>query len=198
MNKKQLIDELRYEGFSEKIIKAFERIRREDFVLDEWKDSAYINEALPLVKGATISQPYTIAFMLDLLKLDRLKENAKILEIGSGSGYVLALIDKICNCRIYGIEIIEELVKKSKLLLRNKKNIKIVQGNGLKHAGEFGSYDRILVSAAADDIPENLIEHLNENGIIVSPVRNSIFQIRKNKKINIKEYPGFVFVPLIK
>ena len=111
MNKQQLIQELKKEGFSDKILKAFETIKREDFIPEKFKEYAYENESLPIEEGATISQPYTIAFMLNLLEL---KDNQKILEIGSGSGYVLALINEISkNSEIYGIERIKGLVESS-------------------------------------------------------------------------------------
>ncbi|MBS3075236.1 protein-L-isoaspartate(D-aspartate) O-methyltransferase [Candidatus Pacearchaeota archaeon] len=196
MNKQQLIQELKKEGFSDKILKAFETIKREDFIPEKFKEYAYENEPLPIEEGATISQPYTIAFMLNLLEL---KDNQKILEIGSGSGYVLALINEISkNSEIYGIERIKGLVESSKKILKDGKNIQIIQGDGSKGLKEKAPFDRILVSASADKIPESLFEQLSKNGILVLPVQNSIFQIKKiNNQIIEKEFRGFVFVPLI-
>jgi len=229
MNKKQLIEILRKEGFSEKILKAFNKVKREDFIPQNLKEYAYENEPLPIGYGQTISQPYTIAFMLNLLELDKLnnktkisnakklkadeyelrgertennkklsKNKLKILEIGSGSGHVLALMNEICrNCKIYGIERIKQLVEKSKKVLKNKKNIKIICKDGSKGI-KNKKFDRILISAACSKIPEHLYSQLNENGIIVASVKNSIFQIKKeNGKIKIKEFYGFVFVPLV-
>ncbi|MDP2926333.1 MAG: protein-L-isoaspartate(D-aspartate) O-methyltransferase [Nanoarchaeota archaeon] len=195
MDKKQLLEELKSEGFSEDIIKAFEQVKREDFVPENLKEFSYIDEPLSIGKGQTISQPYTIAFMLNLLEL---KDNLKILEIGSGSGYVLALINELSkNSKIYGIERIKELAEISREVLKNK-NTEIVHGDGSKGLKQHALYDRILVSAAADKIPKKLLEQLNYNGILVIPVRNSIISIKKLYRENkIKEYPGFVFVPLI-
>jgi len=196
MNKKELIESLRYHGFSEKIIRAFEKIKREEFLPEKEKKYAYEDTALPIGYMQTISQPYTIAFMLDLLEL---KDEQKILEVGSGSGYVLALISKISkNSEIFGIERIKELAENSRTKLEKYRNIKIIYGGGFKGLKEEAPFDRILVSASAEEIPEALIKQLKYNGVLVSPVGGSILKIKKTKKENkIEEYPGFVFVPLI-
>jgi len=196
MDKRELLDRLRREGFSKKIIDAFEKVKREEFIPNGLKDYAYENEPLPIGYGQTISQPYTIAFMLNLLEL---RDNLKILEIGSGSGYVLALINEISkNSRIYGIERIKGLVDKSRRALREEKNIIIVCGDGSRGLRKHAPYDRILISASAKKMPEHLYSQLKDDGIIVASVGNSIFQIKKKKnKIEVREFPGFVFVPLI-
>lgn len=197
MDKKELIISLKKEGFSDKILKAFSKIKRERFLPKNLRKHAYEDTPLPIGGGATISQPYTIAFMLSLLEL---KDNLKILEIGSGSGYVLALINEISrNSKIYGIERIKILVENSGKIIKSK-NIKIIYGDGSKGLKKSAPFDRILISAACPNFPENLYDQLNEEGIIVASVKNSIFQIKKdkNKKIEIREFPGFVFVPLLK
>ncbi len=194
MNKEDLIKILKSDGFSKKTIEAFEKVNREDFTPKEFKEFAYENEPIHLAKESTISQPSTIAFMLDLLEL---KDNLKILEIGSGSGYVLALINEISkNSKIYGIEIISELVKKSKHILEKNKNIKIIEGNGSKGLKEYAPFDRILISAEANEIPQ-ILDQLKENGILVVPIENSIWKIKTNPLIK-EEFPGFIFVPLKK
>ena len=257
MNKTQLLEELKSEGFSNFIINSFEKVKRGLFVPKEFKESAYLNQPIPIAPGATVSQPYTIAFMLNLLEFDKLTNNEKIsnklvndktnkrddfmnleaskqdlqseqqksqhlkgrelditnknkikiLEIGSGSGYVLALIDEILkfqnlqnflSIEIYGIERINELVKKSRQILNKNKNIIIINKDGSRGLKEHAPFDRILVSAAFEKIPENLFEQLKNNGILVTPVKNSIFQFKKvNNKIQKKEFPGFVFVPVV-
>jgi protein-L-isoaspartate(D-aspartate) O-methyltransferase len=195
MNKRQLIRFLNNQKFPERIIKAFEKIRREDFISKEYKKIAYENIPLSIGHKQTISQPYTIAFMLFLLELDNFQ---RILEIGSGSGYVLALINEISkNSEIYGIERIKEIAKNSKKVLKNE-NISIIIKDGSKGLKEKSPFDRILVSATSKEIPQKLIVQLKEGGILVAPVRNSIIQIKKFRNENkIKEFPGFVFVPLI-
>ena len=247
MNKNQLLEELRSHKFPELIIKAFEKVKREKFIPREFRDYAYMNEPLPLEKGATISQPYTIAFMLNLLELDGLTyknklingmdryeksskreifkhsksqkfevtdirrvasreprfPGLKILEIGSGSGYVLALINdilklrKIKDYKIYGLEIINELVKNSKKILRNKK-IKIIKTDGSKGLKSKSPFDRIIASASFGEIPSSLFAQLKERGILVTPVRDSIYKFKKiNGRVETEEFPGFVFVPVV-
>ena len=198
MNKPQLLKSLEQQGFSPKIINAFEKIKREDFIPKNQKQYAYEDYPLPLSEkyGSTISQPSVVAFMLKLLELT---DNQKILEIGSGSGYVLALMNEISkNSKIYGIERIEELVEKSSNVLKSKRDIIVICGDGSKGLKEHAPYDRILISAAAPEIPKHLYTQLKDNGIMVCPVRNSIYQIkREGLRLEKKEYPGFVFVPLV-
>lgn len=195
MNKEQLLVYLSREGFDQKIVSAFERVAREDFLDKSLVSQAYQNIALPLQSGATISQPYTIAFMLDLLEL---KAGQKILEIGSGCGYVLALLNQLVpEAQLYGLEIIESLAKKSQKLLDDFSNIKIITASGSKGYAPAAPYDRILISAAAGKMPTQIYSQLKEGGILVCPVANSIWQIKKiREKIISREFPGFVFVPL--
>jgi|SRR3989344_2313578 len=197
MNKKQLIESLRGERFNDKIINAFLKVPREKFIFKELEKFAYEDIALPLEFGATISQPHTIAFMLNLLEL---KKGYKILEIGSGCGYVLALLYEITKEEIYGIEVIRSLAEKSRKVLKNLRyaKIKVINKNGYFGLKEKAPFDRILISAASDKIPEHLYDQLNNGGIMVVPVRNSIFRIKKGKgRIESEEFPGFAFVPLI-
>lgn len=194
MDKPQLLASLKAHGFSQQILNAFKKVPREDFIPANLQQYAYEDNALLLEKGATISQPYTIAFMLNLLEL---KPKQKILEIGSGCGYVLALLSEITDGKTYGIEIISSLVEKSKNYLSKYKNIQVFAKDGSQGLKEKAPFDRILISAAAAKIPEHLYPQLKDNGILVTPVLNSIVQIKKEKgKIKIKEFSGFVFVPL--
>lgn len=202
MSKSELIESLRKGGFSENILKAFEKVNRERFIPEHYKSYSYNDEALPIGHGQTISQPYTIAFMLSLLELGKSNGNGiKILEVGSGSGYVLALISEICKTKkshVIGVERVKELAEKSAQILKNYKNIKIIGGNAFNLISKLGKFDRILISAAYDTVSKVFIEHLKERGILVMPVKNSIFQIKNTKKgIVKKEFSGFVFVPLI-
>jgi len=196
MNKKDLIRFLKNQNFPDKIISAFEKIKREDFISKNLKEKAYEDLPLPIGSNQTISQPYTIAFMLTLLEL---QNNQKILEVGSGSGYVLALINEISkNSQIYGIERVKELFDKSKKVLKKEENIKIIHDNGLKGLQKEAPFDRILASAAAKEIPSELVKQLKIGGTLVIPVRNIIVQLKKFTNENqIKEFPGFAFVPLI-
>ena len=196
MNKEELINSLKGQGFSPLVINAFYHVEREKFVPENLQGYAYEDIPLPIETGATISQPSTVAFMLDILEI---KSDSKILEIGSGSGYALALISFLTNNDIYGVEINQRLAVKSKNILENEKRIHVINKSGVNGLPEHATYDRILVSAAFLSINKvrNLLSQLKDNGILVAPVGNTIYKRKKeNGKITEKEFPGFVFVPM--
>ena len=203
MNQKQiLLENLKEKLFSKEILSAFEKVKRENFVPENMKDRAYEDTALPIGFKQAISQPYTIATMFSLLKI---KKGQKILEIGSGCGYVLALLSEIVGRKgkVFGIEIIQNLFEESKKNLKNYKNIKVYFGDGKLGLPEEKPFDAIIISAAYNKIPERLIEQLKENGIITAPLGNkygqSLVVFKKiNGKLKLKkEIPGFIFVPLV-
>jgi len=183
-----------------KIIEAFKKVDREEFVLDEFKHKAYSDIALPIIAGQTISQPTTIMIMTQTLEP---KENDKILEIGAGSGYQAALLSYLCK-KVYTIERLPELVSfaRHNLNRANIKNVEVIEGDGTLGYEKEAPYDKIIVTAASPKIPKALIEQLKENGIIVIPVGAS-FSCRMIKAEKIKgklkeEFLGyFSFVPLI-
>lgn len=199
MEKEALIESLKKKGYDSEIIKAFTLVRRENFIPENLRGYAYEDISLPIETGATISQPSTIAFMLSILDL---KPGIKILEIGSGSGYSLALMSEIIKeGSIYGLEIIKRLAVKSSSILFEDKKIKIYNKEGSIGLPKFAPFDRILISASCPDmrIPYNIVEQLSEGGILVAAVKQSLFQIKKEKgKLIEKEYPGFAFIPLRK
>ena len=197
MEKEKLSDSLRRKGFSDAVVNAIAKVKREDFVPERLAAYAYEDIALPTEDGSTISQPSTIAFMLDKLEL---KQGQKVLEIGSGSGYVLALISEIIkDGKIYGIERLMSLAVSSKKILARDSNIEIIHRNGFSGLPEKGPFERILISASADKIPRHLYPQLKDPGIMVAAVKQSIFKIKKeNGEVTEKEFPGFAFVPLIK
>ncbi len=186
---------------SPKIIEAFQKIDRKYFVPDDLIDLIYIDRPLPIGKDQTISQPSTVAFMLEHLEP---KEGDKILDIGSGSGWTTALLCQIAGERgsVQGVERVDELVEKGQ---KNLEKLNFKQNCSIQKAGEkLGipgeEFDKILVSASAKEIPKELFSQLKIGGILVIPVQNSIFRFKKisDDKVEAKEYPGFVFVPLIK
>jgi len=197
VTKELLLETLRKKGTPEPIIAAFDKIKRENFVPEHLIGYAYDDMALPVEEGSTLSQPSTVAFMLSLLEP---KPESRILEIGSGSGYVLALLSEIASQgKVYGIEILKSLAVVSKSRLADKANVEIFNRDGSNGLPEFAPYDRILISASCPEIPKNLLEQLKDPGIMVAAVKQSIIQIKKENGLVIeKEFPGFAFVPLVK
>ncbi|MCF7888645.1 MAG: methyltransferase domain-containing protein [Victivallales bacterium] len=194
--KKQLISHLERQGFSEEIIKAFSEVPRENYVSHSYIPFAYSDTALPLTDGSTISQPSTIAFMLELLDLTK---KCSVLEIGSGCGYVLDLIDSITNGgKIFGVEINETVTDEAVEHLREKNNIEIFCQDGKNGLPEYAPFDRIIISAACPELPLHLLEQVNDSGIIVASVKDSIFKITKQgNSYSAEEHYGFRFVPLV-
>jgi len=189
---------------SESVKQAFLAVKRESFMPAHLQSAAYSDEALPIGLGQTISQPSTIATMLELLQVQK---GNKVLEIGAGSAYVLALLSELAGekGKIYGIEILPELKQRAEKILEkcNCKNIKLKVGDGTLGWKEKAPFDRVLISAACPYVPKPLIEQLAENGRIVAPVGDKYTQmmniIKRIKGQVIKEEfleNYFVFVPL--
>jgi len=198
---RNLIDNLINSGAlrSSNITEAFTNVDRVDFVQDPTASDVYGDYPLPIGYGQTISQPTTVAMMLEMLEP---KKEQKILDIGTGSGWTTALLGFIAgeSGSVTGVERVAELVKYGNKNLQkyNFKNVKIIQAQDkLGVVGE--KFDRILVSAAADKFPSELAEQLKVDGKLVIPVQNSIYEVTKNKdgKLEGVEYYGFTFVPLI-
>jgi protein-L-isoaspartate(D-aspartate) O-methyltransferase len=200
-----LIDSLIQEGWlkTERIIEAFRKIRRVDFLPENIKDLAELNEALPIGFGQTISQPLVVAFMLELLEP---KPGEKILDIGSGSGWTSALLAEIGGerGRVIAIEVIRELkdfgeenTKKYDFIRQGR--VKFIYGDGSKGYQREAPFDKILASASAEKIPKAWREQIKIGGRIVTPIGSSIWLfIRKSEQeFEEIEYPGFVFVPLV-
>jgi len=189
---------------SDNIKKAFLQIKRENFVPQKMRQFSYEDSPLPLGEGQTISQPQTIALMLELLNA---KEAMKVLEIGSGSGYVLALLSKIVgkSGSVYGVEIDQKLaeISKNNLAIEGIKNAHITLGDGAFGWAQNAPYDRILISCACPFIPKELFNELSEDGRIIAPVGDSAMQImeimvKKNGAPIKKTVEGeiFTFVPM--
>jgi protein-L-isoaspartate(D-aspartate) O-methyltransferase len=200
-----LIDSLVREGWlkTPKIIEAFEKIKRADFLTENLKNLSELNEALPIGYNQTISQPLVVAFMLELLAP---KEGEKILDVGSGSGWTTALLAQIVGekGKVIGMEIVPELVKFGKKNVGKynfieKGIVEIILGDGSKGYEKEAPFDKILVSAEAKRCYPSWKEQLKVGGRIVTPISNSIWLFIKRSEENFeeKEFPGFVFVPLI-
>ena len=219
-----LIDSLIGGGWlkTPRIIEAFRRIKRVDFLPKDLEDLAELNEALPIGYGQTISQPLVVAFMLEQLEP---KEGDKILDIGSGSGWTSALLKEIVGKkgRVIAIDIIPELVEFGKknvakynflapyrtegsgagiekgLPAGRQGIVEFICTDGSKGYKKEAPYDKILASASAQSLPQAWKEQLKIGGRIVTPIDTSIWVfIKKNEEeFEEYEYPGFVFVPLV-
>lgn len=201
--RERLIADLMLEGIKdEKVLEAFSKVPRHLFVPKEMLNESYLNIALPIGYGQTISQPYTIAVMLEALEL---KEGDKVLEVGTGSGYNAALISCIIGRkgRLFTTEIVPELAEQSrkKLAEFGLRNVKVVVTDGSLGYEKEKLYDAIIVTAACREVPPPLLEQLKNNGMLVAPVghlyEQEMLKIRKSKgKLDIKNLGFFVFVPL--
>lgn len=191
-----------YDIEDERVIEAIRSIPRELFVPDEFKDYAYVDSALPIGYGQTISQPSLVAYMTQLLELDKNKE---VLEIGIGSGYQTALLAKLAK-KVYTVEIIEKLQKRAKEILDNLglDNIEYKIGNGYEGWEEYAPYDAIMVTAAPPEIPEKLLEQLKDKGRMVIPVgkpgHTQVLKliIREGDKFIEEDLQYVRFVPMVK
>ncbi len=199
----KLINEMISKGVLQtpKIINAFEKIDRKYFVPQEFADLTYIDRPLPIGENQTISQPSTVAFMLELLQAD---QGDTILDIGSGSAWTTAILCYIVGDTgtVLGLERVDTLVKIGQNNLAqfhfdNHCKIQKADADSLGISGK--EFDKILVSASAPEIPSELFAQLKLNGILLIPIKNSIFKFTKINETHIEsqEFPDFVFVPLI-
>ncbi|MBU0546657.1 MAG: protein-L-isoaspartate O-methyltransferase [Patescibacteria group bacterium] len=197
-----LIENLIQQGWlkTPRIINAFKKIKREDFLTEEIKNFAELDEALPIGFGQTISQPLVVAFMLEQLNP---KAGDKILDIGSGSGWTSALLAEIVGNQ--GKVIATEIIPKLKELGEKNaakhgfKTIDFICADGSRGYEKEAPFDNILASASAQELPLVWKKQLKIGGRIVTPIKNSIWVFFKKSSDEFEEieYPGFVFVPLI-
>ncbi len=200
--KAKLIMDLRNQGVRDtRVLEAIERIPRERFLPAELASEAYSDHALPIACGQTISQPFIVALMSDRLKVDR---RMKVLEVGTGSGYQTAILSRICR-RVYTIERHRALLKAAEARFQELKlaNITTLVGDGMKGWPAQAPFERILVTAAARDIPEALMQQLAVGGIMIIPVevtsdRQELKRVRRTETgFEIESLIPVRFVPLV-
>ena len=198
----QLIFELRRAGVRDpKVLTAFEKTPREVFVDATFVDRAYADSALPITCGQTISQPSVVAKMTEALEVT---PRCKVLEVGAGSGYQAAILSKLAR-RVYAIERHRPLSKaaRARMDALGLANVSVRTGDGTKGWPEQAPFDRIIVSAAAEDAPAILLDQLRIGGIMVLPVGQSddvqqLIRIEKTEDGPIyTELTEVLFVPLI-
>ncbi len=185
----------------EKVLNAMRKVERHKFVPEQYIENSYEDRPLPIGEGQTISQPYIVALMTEVLGLDSTK---KVLEVGTGSGYQAAVLAEICDS-VYTIEIVEALGKRSKKLLSELgyKNLKVKVGDGYKGWEEYSPFDGVIVTCAPSHVPQSLIDQMTEGGKMVIPVdvaygQDLILLIKKDGKVERKSIIPVRFVPMTK
>jgi len=201
--RKKLVDTIRQKGITDEgVLEAINQIPRHQFLDSSFLNFAYQDQAFPIGSGQTISQPYTVAFQTELLQI---KKGDKVLEVGTGSGYQACVLAKM-GAKVFTIERQKKLYEKTKALLSKLRypTIKTFYGDGYKGLPTFGPFDKMIVTAGAPFIPEDLLKQLKPNGIMVIPVdieqdiQEMIRITRTETGIFEKESFGkFRFVPML-
>ncbi|MDB5161470.1 MAG: Protein-L-isoaspartate (D-aspartate) O-methyltransferase [Candidatus Saccharibacteria bacterium] len=182
------------------IEQAFQKVPRSKFLSDYNDGEAALDMPLPIGFGQTNSQPTTVKWMLEWLEP---QPGDKVLDIGSGSGWTAALLAHLVGPKgkVYAVEIVPELVEfgRQNAQRLNISNAEFYQAGDQYGLSKFAPYDRILVSAAASELPVELLDQLKPGGKMVIPVQSDILEIEKlaDDKYEVKRHPGFVFVPLV-
>jgi len=184
-----------------RVLAAMSKVPRHEFVPEHLADAAYEDHPLPIGYSQTISQPYIVALMTELLKL---QPGAKVLEVGTGSGYQAAILAEV-GAEVYSIEILEPLARTSAELLRRLgyENVQVKQGDGYLGWSQHAPYDAIVVTAAADHVPPPLVEQLKPGGRLVIPVgdgqdQQSLLLVEKSTDggVTTRDVAPVMFVPL--
>ncbi|MBN1820144.1 MAG: protein-L-isoaspartate(D-aspartate) O-methyltransferase [Prolixibacteraceae bacterium] len=200
--RKRLVDGLVLKGISDqRVLEAIGNVPRHLFMESSFINFAYKDQAFPIGAGQTISQPYTVAFQTELLEIQKFD---KVLEVGTGSGYQAAVLLEM-GAIVYSIERQKELyLKVREFLPQLGYNPKLFFGDGYKGLPTYGPFDKILVTAGAPSVPDELKNQLKTGGLMVIPVgkpdRQSMCLIRKIGENDFKteKHGSFVFVPLLK
>jgi protein-L-isoaspartate(D-aspartate) O-methyltransferase len=200
--RKKLVDTVRSKGITDDdVLEAINRIPRHFFLDSAFDELAYDDRAFPIGEGQTISQPYTVAYQTQLLEL---KKFEKVLEIGTGSAYQACVLAEL-GVQVYTIERQKKLFEGNKLFAYLKKypNIKFFYGDGYEGLPTYGPFDKVLITAAAPEIPPKLVQQLKPGGMMVLPLGSGDVQrmMRLTKLVSgaMKEevFDQFSFVPMI-
>ena len=185
---------------NKEVLEAFNKVKRENFILKKYLKQAYEDIPLPIGFGATVSQPTTVIIMTQALEV---KNGNRILEVGTGSGYQAAILSVLAGekGKIITTEFIKELSEFAKQNLKQYKNIEVIHTDGSKGYKQKATYDAIIITAAIPEIPKTLIDQLKEGGRLVAPVgpqgeQRMIKIIKKENKLIKENLGSFMFVPL--
>lgn len=196
-----LLEQLRQQGIhDENLLHAIEKVPRERFVDEAFQHKAYENTALPIGSGQTISQPYTVARMTELL---RLTATSRVLEIGTGSGYQTAILAHLVE-HVFSVERIKGLQWQAKRRLKqlDLHNVSTRHGDGWEGWPSRGPFDAIIVTAAPLEIPQDLLQQLDDSGVMILPVgeQNQVLQriTRRGNDFVVETIESVRFVPLVK
>ena len=201
--RKILVEELKNKGISdENVLNAINAVPRHVFLDSSFLNFAYQDKAFPIGSGQTISQPFTVAFQPSLLEL---KKNMKVLEIGTGSGYQACVLAEM-GAKVFSIERQRKLYTKTKAFLAEfPYRIKMFLGDGNKGLPTYGPFDRIIITAAAPEIPQALVDQLKVGGMMVIPLceneeHQTMLRLTKQEDGTLKreEHGDFRFVPMLK
>ncbi len=192
--------QIKARGISDqKVLESMNKVPRHLFVDAQYQSAAYQDRPLPIGENQTISQPYIVGYMTEAIHPD---SEDVVLEIGTGSGYQAAVLAEIVK-KVYTLEIIPELgvLAKERLKILGYENIQVKVSDGYYGWSEFAPFDAIIVTAAAEEVPEPLIEQLKEDGRMIIPVgssfdvQNLVLVTKKNGAVKIKKLLPVRFVP---
>jgi len=183
-----------------RVLEAMEKVPRHEFVPEKYRPFAYGDYPLSIGEGQTISQPYIVALMTECLNL---KDDEKVLEVGTGSGYQAAILSELAH-EVYTIEILEPLAKRAEEILQKLgyRNVKVKCGDGYLGWEEYAPFDGIIVTCAPDHVPQPLIDQLAEGGRMVIPVGETHFpQVlqlveKREGKVTVRDVTSVQFVPM--
>jgi protein-L-isoaspartate(D-aspartate) O-methyltransferase len=193
---------LRRRGISDsKVLRAMDAVPREAFVLPELSDDAYADQAMPIACGQTISQPFVVAYMSEQLDVKRAH---RVLEVGTGSGYQAAILSQLAG-QVFSVERYRTLAEaaRERLARLGYDNVTVIAGDGLAGVPAHAPYDRIIVTAAAETVPDALDDELAEGGIMVLPLgahsgaQRLVKLIRKQGGLDRQDLIGVRFVPAL-
>ncbi len=201
--RRNLVEELRNKGITdENVLNAINNVPRHVFLDSSFVEFAYQDKAFPIGSGQTISQPFTVAFQTSLLEIQK---NMKVLEIGTGSGYQACVLAEM-GAKVFSIERQRKLYMKTKSFLAEfPYRIKTFLGDGNKGLPTYGPFDRVIITAAAPETPQNLVEQLKVGGMMVIPLSENeecqtMLRLTKQEDGSMKRetYGDFRFVPMLK